>query len=129
MPLPHARYLYLLDGQVSRPDPASRYQPDGVHGASEIIHPDAFPWTDMAWKGVRKRDLIIYELHIGAFTQEGTFRAAIERLPELIDLGVTAVEIMPVAQSPGRWNWGYDGVDLVRSPQHLRRTGRLQSVR
>ncbi len=109
---PHAGYLYLLDGEVSRPDPASRFQPDGVHGRSEIIHPDAFPWTDMEWSGISKRDLIIYELHIGAFTQEGTFRAAIERIPELIDLGVTAVEIMPVVQSPGRWNWGYDGVDL-----------------
>ena len=109
---PHSRYYYVLDGQLSRPDPASRYQPDGVHGVSEIIHPDAFPWTDFAWKGVRKSDLIIYELHLGAFTHEGTFRAAIERIPELVELGVTAVEIMPVAQSPGRWNWGYDGVDL-----------------
>ena len=109
---PHTRYRYVLDGETSRPDPASRYQPDGVHGASEIIHSGAFPWTDTAWKGVQKRDLIIYELHIGAFTKDGTFRAAIQRLPELVDLGVTAVEIMPVAQSPGRWNWGYDGVDL-----------------
>ena len=108
----HARYRYLLDGERSRPDPASRYQPDGVHGASEIIHPDAFPWTDIGWKGVYKRDLIIYELHLGAFTKDGTFRAAIERLGELVDLGVTAVELMPVAQSPGKWNWGYDGVDL-----------------
>jgi alpha-amylase len=109
---PHTLYRYALDDQITRPDPASRYQPDGVHGASEIIHPGAFPWTDASWKGVAKRDLIIYELHVGAFTQEGTFRAAIERLPELIELGVTAVEVMPVAQSPGRWNWGYDGVDL-----------------
>ena len=109
---PQSRYLYLLDGEVARPDPASRYQPDGVHGPSEIVHPDAFPWTDTGWKGISKRDLIIYELHIGAFTQEGTFRAAIDRIPDLIDLGITAIEIMPVAQSPGKWNWGYDGVDL-----------------
>ena len=109
---PHAQYQYVLDDHLVRPDPASRYQRDGVHGASEIIHPDAFPWTDPAWKGVAKRDLIIYELHVGAFTQEGTFHAAIERLPQLIELGVTAVEVMPVAQSPGRWNWGYDGVYL-----------------
>lgn len=109
---PHARYFYVLDGRVSRPDPASRYQPHGVHSASEIIPPAAFPWTDIAWNGIPKRELIIYELHIGAFTQEGTFRAAINRLPELIDLGVTAVELMPIAQAPGRWNWGYDGVGL-----------------
>ena len=109
---PHTLYQYLLDEQLRRPDPAARHQPHGVHGASEIIHPAAFPWTDLEWKGVTKRDLIIYELHIGAFTEEGTFRAAIERLPELIELGVTAAELMPVVQSPGRWNWGYDGVDL-----------------
>ena len=109
---PHALYQYVLDDQLARPDPASRYQPDGVHGASEIVHPSAYPWTDLSWKGVAKRDLIIYELHVGAFTQEGTFRAAIQRLPELIEIGVTAVEVMPVAQSPGRWNWGYDGVYL-----------------
>ena len=108
----HARYQYVLDDDATRPDPASRYQPDGVHGPSEIINPHSFPWTDSMWKGVAKRDLIIYELHIGAFTEEGTFRAAIDRLPELVELGVTAVELMPVAQSPGRWNWGYDGVDL-----------------
>ena len=109
---PNSRYQFVLDDRDARPDPVSRYQPDGVHGASRIIDPEAFPWTDRAWKGVAKRDLIIYELHVGAFTREGTLAAAIERLPELIDLGVTAVELMPVTQSPGRWNWGYDGVDL-----------------
>ena len=109
---PNASYQYILDDEVTRPDPASRYQPDGVHGASQIVDSEAFPWTDHDWRGVPKRDLIIYELHIGAFTEGGTFRAAIERLRELLNLGVTAVEIMPVAQSPGRWNWGYDGVDL-----------------
>ena len=109
---PRATYQYVLDKQQTRPDPASRYQPKGVHGASEIVDPNAFPWTDNEWGGVAKRDLIIYELHIGAFTGQGTFGAAIERIPELIALGVTAVELMPVSQSPGRWNWGYDGVDL-----------------
>jgi len=109
---PHALYQYRLDDEVARPDPASRYQPEGVHGVSQIIDPQDFPWTDENWQGVEKRDLIIYELHIGAFTQAGTFRAAIERLPELLDLGISAVEVMPVAQSPGHWNWGYDGVDL-----------------
>ncbi len=107
-----ARYRYVLDGTFARPDPAARFQPQGVHGPSEIVHPRAFPWTDGAWPGVPKRDLILYELHIGTFTAAGTFRAAIERLPELVALGVTAIEVMPVAQSPGRWNWGYDGVDL-----------------
>lgn len=109
---PPRRYSYLLADQVSRPDPASRYQPKGVHGASQIVHPGAFPWTDKAWPGIPKRDLIIYELHIGAFTQAGTFQAAMNQLDALVKLGVTAVEIMPVAQSPGAWNWGYDGVNL-----------------
>jgi alpha-amylase len=109
---PGTLYQYVLDDIESRPDPASRCQPNGVHGASQIVHPDAFPWTDQTWRGVAKRELIIYEMHVGAFTQEGTFRSVIERLPELVELGVTAVEIMPVAQSPGRWNWGYDGVGL-----------------
>lgn len=114
--VPQARandcYQFLLDGDTTRPDPASRYQPRGVHSVSQIINPRDFPWTDQNWQGIEKRDLVIYELHVGTFTQSGTFRAAIERLPELIELGITAVEIMPVAQSPGRWNWGYDGVDL-----------------
>lgn len=109
---PGWRYRYLLDDEVSRPDPTSSFQPDGVHGPSQIVDHRAFPWTDQDWSGVQKRDLVIYELHIGTFTKEGTFRAAIERIPELLELGVTAVELMPVTQSPGRWNWGYDGVDL-----------------
>jgi 1,4-alpha-glucan branching enzyme len=77
----------------------------------EGINPDAFPWTDRKWNDAAKRDLIVYDLHIGSFTAEGTLHAAIVRLPELRELGVTAVEVLPVAQSPGRWNWGYDGVD------------------
>lgn len=109
---PGTRYQYCLDHTVTRPDPTSRYQPEGVHGVSQIIDPANFPWTDQNWRGVKKQDLIIYELHVGSFTQAGTFRAAIESLPELLDLGVTAIELMPVAQSPGQWNWGYDGVDL-----------------
>ena len=109
---PNALYQYRLDDEVARPDPASCYQPESVHGFSQIIDPHSFPWTDQEWQGIEKRALIIYELHVGAFTQAGTFRAAIERLPELLDLGITAVEVMPVAQSPGHWNWGYDGVHL-----------------
>jgi maltooligosyltrehalose trehalohydrolase len=109
---PNSRYRYVLDDNLARPDPASSCQPTGVHGASCVMDPNTFAWTDQDWHGVAKRDLVIYELHVGAFTREGTFSAAIERLPLLVELGISAVEIMPVAQSAGRWNWGYDGVDL-----------------
>ncbi len=91
------------------PDPASAYQPEGVHGPSEVVDHNAFEWTDGDWKGVGLNDYVIYELHIGTFTAEGTFEAAIAHLPYLVDLGITAVEIMPVAQFPGERNWGYDG--------------------
>ncbi len=114
---PGDRYTYRLDGTRSRPDPASRYQPEGVHGPSEIIDPGSYPWRDENWRGVPREDLIIYEIHVGTFTAEGTFAAARDRLDEVVDLGATAVEIMPVAQTPGRWNWGYDGVDLF-APAH-----------
>lgn len=106
---PGCRYLYQLDGSLERPDPASRFQPDGVHGPSQVVNPD-FPWQDGAWHGLPLRDLIIYELHAGAFTAEGTFAAIIPHLDELKDLGITAVELMPIAQFPGTRNWGYDGV-------------------
>ncbi|QDU10997.1 malto-oligosyltrehalose trehalohydrolase [Gimesia aquarii] len=109
---PGALYQYCLDHDVRRPDPASRYQPEGVHGVSQVINADQFPWTDQDWQGIKKESLIIYELHLGSFTEAGTFRATIKSIPELIELGITAIEIMPVAQSPGKWNWGYDGVDL-----------------
>jgi len=114
---PSAKYHYWLDEDLVRPDPTSRYQPAGVHGQSQIIDPNLFPWSDQNWNGIPKRDLIIYELHVGTFTEAGTFRAARDRLPDLIALGITAVELMPVVQTPGRWNWGYDGVNLfaVRS--------------
>lgn len=105
-----ARYRYLLDGQKARPDPASRFQPEGVHGPSAVIDPDACRWTDQGWAGLPLTDLILYELHVGTFTPEGTFQALIPRLTYLQDeLGVTAIELMPVAQFPGRRNWGYDG--------------------
>lgn len=104
------RYAYRLDGGPARPDPASRFQPDGVHGPSQVVS-RSFPWTDDAWQGIPREALVIYELHVGAFTEAGTFESLIERLDELIDLGITAIELMPVAAAPGRWNWGYDGVD------------------
>ena len=104
----HTRYFYLLDGSKRRPDPASRFQPEGVHGPSRVIGP-AFPWSDGFWSGLKLRDYILYELHVGLFTPEGTFDALIGCLDDLRRLGVTAVEIMPVAQFPGDRNWGYDG--------------------
>ena len=107
-----ARYRYRLDGDASYPDPASRSQPDGVHGASEVVDPTAFRWTDDAWEGVAADALVIYELHVGTFTPEGTFDAAIARLDHVVSLGATAVEVMPIAAFAGTRNWGYDGVSL-----------------
>jgi len=114
---PGARYKFLLDGDDAFPDPASRAQPEGPHGPSEIVDPTRFRWTDSAWKGVDAERLVFYELHIGTFTSEGTWRAAAERLRELADLGVTCLEMMPVAEFPGRFGWGYDGVDWY-APYH-----------
>jgi maltooligosyltrehalose trehalohydrolase len=104
------RYAYRLDGGPERPDPCSLWQPDDVHGPSALVCPARFAWTDHKWQGVPRPDLVFYELHVGTFTSEGTFEAVIPRLSELRELGVTAVEIMPVAQFPGSRNWGYDGV-------------------
>lgn len=106
---PGTRYMYRLDGKVARPDPASRFQPEGVHGPAAVIDPE-FPWRDAAWHGIPLRDYILYELHVGTFTPEGTFDAVIPRLDALVQLGITVVELMPVAQFPGGRNWGYDGV-------------------
>ncbi len=109
-------YFYVLDGERERPDPVSRWQPYGVHGPSRILDPASFPWSDQTWSGIPLKDFIIYELHTGTFTPEGTFESVIPRLPYLRDLGVTAIEIMPVAEFPGNRNWGYDGASLY-SPQ------------
>ncbi len=109
---PGTRYRYRLDGRDELPDPASRWQPDGVHGPSAIVDASAFHWTDELFRAPPLPELVLYELHVGTFTGEGTFDAAIERLDDLVELGVTACEIMPVAQFPGARNWGYDGVDL-----------------
>jgi maltooligosyltrehalose trehalohydrolase len=104
------RYLYILDDGTERPDPASGFQPEGVHGPSQVVDPRSFSWTDGAWKGRPLDEYVIYELHVGTFTGEGTFEAVIPMLDYLADLGITAVELMPVAQFPGKRNWGYDGV-------------------
>ncbi|HEX4352467.1 MAG TPA: malto-oligosyltrehalose trehalohydrolase [Polyangiales bacterium] len=103
-------YRYVLDGDKARPDPRSRHQPDGVHGASRVLDPTQFLWSDAGFRCPSLHEFAIYELHIGTFSAEGTFDAAIPHLPHLVELGVTAVEIMPIAQFPGTRNWGYDGV-------------------
>jgi maltooligosyltrehalose trehalohydrolase len=107
---PGRRYAYRLDDGPERPDPCSLWQPEGVHEASAVVFPEQFPWTDRDWKGVRQQDLVFYELHVGAFSPAGTFDGVIPRLRDLRDLGITAVEIMPVGQFPGDRNWGYEGV-------------------
>jgi len=113
------RYLFRLDqGETALPDPASRFQPEGPHGPSEIIDPEDFAWTDGAWRGVPRERLVIYEMHIGTFTPEGSWDAALRELAALAELGITCLEIMPVAEFSGRFGWGYDGVDLF-APTHL----------
>ena len=115
------RYAYRLadnvgpsaapsDEEREYPDPASRWQPDGVHKPSALFFPETFAWTDQAWRGIARRELVVYELHVGTFTPEGTLDAIVPRLAELAELGVTALELMPLAQFPGERNWGYDGV-------------------
>ena len=123
-----ADYVYLLDDdRTELPDPVSRRLPTGVHGATCIVDPDGFAWSDDGWHGVASRDLVIYELHVGTFTAEGTFGAVIPHLAELAALGVTAIELMPVAAFPGTRNWGYDGVSLYAvqesygGPEELKR--------
>ncbi len=114
---PGALYFYQLEDRISRPDPASYFQPRGVHGPSQVVDPNEFSWEDQPWKGISLKDFIIYELHVGTFTREGKFESVISHLNYLKDLGVTAVELMPVCQFSGLRNWGYDGV-YPFAPQH-----------
>jgi len=120
------RYWFRLDGGELRPDPVSRFQPEGPHGPSQIVDPAAFAWTDDRWSGVNPRGQVLYEMHVGTFTAEGTWAAAATQLEALRDLGITVVEMMPVADFPGRFGWGYDGVNLYAptrlygSPDDLR---------
>jgi maltooligosyltrehalose trehalohydrolase len=122
-----SRYRYRLDGAESYPDPASRFQPEGPHGPSQVVDAETFPWTDQGWPGVEREGHVIYELHLGTYTMEGTWRAAQDQLPALKDLGITMVEVMPVADFPGRFGWGYDGVNhfaptrLYGEPDDMRR--------
>jgi maltooligosyltrehalose trehalohydrolase len=124
---PGSQYFYLLDDGRKLPDPASRFQPQGVHGPSQIIDFNEFVWTDKTWKGSALGSSIIYELHVGVYTQQGTFDALIPHLPALKNLGITMIELMPVAQFPGSRNWGYDGVfpfapqNTYGSPRSLQR--------
>ena len=111
------RYGFRIDGHEPLPDPVSRSQPDGVHALSEVVDPTQFVWQDGNWPGMSLPDFVIYEIHVGTFTPEGTFDAIVPRLGQLAALGVTAIEIMPVAEFPGRRNWGYDGVHIY-APHH-----------
>ena len=110
--------IRLDDDDQTYPDPASRYQPDGPHGDSEVVDPGTYRWQDENWQGVDKRGLVIYEMHIGTFTREGTWRSAIEQLGALREIGINLLEVMPIHEFPGRFGWGYDGVDLW-APEHV----------
>ncbi|HKV51146.1 MAG TPA: malto-oligosyltrehalose trehalohydrolase [Gemmatimonadaceae bacterium] len=114
---PGSDYAYSIDGGPLLPDPVSRFQPAGVRGPSRIVDPHSFSWHDAAWTGHAMADYVIYELHVGTFTRAGTFDAVIDHLTPLAQLGITAIELMPVAEFPGTRNWGYDGVHLF-APQH-----------
>jgi len=122
-----ARYRYRLDGEGPFPDPASRYQPEGVHGPSQVVDPAGYEWQARSWRGLPLEEIVVYELHVGTFTPEGTFAAAAGRLSYLRDLGISAVELMPLADFPGGRNWGYDGAFLFAparcygTPDDLRR--------
>ncbi|MDB5232156.1 MAG: malto-oligosyltrehalose trehalohydrolase [Chitinophagaceae bacterium] len=107
---PGCRYFFMPEGEKDFPDPASFYQPEGVHGPSEVIDHYKFNWTDNSWRGIPFRDIVLYELHVGTFSEEGSFESAIPLLDDLVETGINAIELMPVSQFPGTRNWGYDGV-------------------
>lgn len=122
------RYSFLLNGQPELlPDPVSRFQPRGPHGPSQLVNPNNYSWTDSSWRGIERQDQVIYEMHIGTFTREGTYAAATNQLGELANLGIGVIEVMPLADFPGRFGWGYDGVNLFAptrlygKPNDLRR--------
>jgi maltooligosyltrehalose trehalohydrolase len=125
---PGTQYHFRINGEQEVPDPASRFQPRDVHGPSEVVQPDAYDWRDDTWRGRRWEEAVIYELHVGAFSSAGTFSTVRERLDYLADLGITAVELMPVADFPGRHNWGYDGVFLFAPDSVYGRPGDLKEL-
>lgn len=112
-----ALYRYRVDGRGPWPDPCSRFQPEGPHGPSQLVRPSDYRWRDHDWRGIELHGQVIYELHVGTFTAAGTFDAALERLRWLKEIGITVIELLPVAEFPGRWGWGYDGVQLY-APFH-----------
>ena len=122
------RYLFSLDDGPAFPDPRSRFQPQGVHGPSEVVDLTSFAWSDPDWPGLSAVNLSIYELHVGTITPEGSFLGLIDELPAIADLGVKAIEIMPVADFPGRWNWGYDGVAMFAPSRAYGRPEGLQQL-
>jgi len=122
-----SRYRYSVDG-APYSDPASRYQPDSVHRASEVIDPAAYEWRDADWRGRPRHELVIYELHLGAFSERGDFTGAIAHLDHLVELGVTAIELMPIAECPGRRNWGYDGVQWFAPSARYGRPEELKAL-
>lgn len=124
---PEARYRYIVNG-AAFPDPASRHQPDGVHGPSEVIDPVAYDWNDGGWRGRRWEEIVLYELHLGAFSDTGDFAGAIRRLDHIVELGATAVELMPIAEFPGRRDWGYDGVFLYAPASQYGRPDELKRL-
>ncbi|MBM3599482.1 MAG: malto-oligosyltrehalose trehalohydrolase [Alphaproteobacteria bacterium] len=120
------RYRFVIDGEIAVPDPASRFQPQDVHGPSEVVDPAAFAWSDADWNGRPWHETVLYEMHVGTFTREGDYASAARRLDHLVDLGITAIELMPLAEAPGGRNWGYDGV-LPFAPEH--RYGRPEELK
>lgn len=124
---PGARYRYLLDDKAF-PDPASRRQPEGVHGPSEIVDPTAYDWGDAGWRGRPWEEIVIYELHLGTFSGTGDFAGAIEHLDHIVEFGATAVELMPIAEFPGRRDWGYDGVFLYAASSQYGRPDDLKRL-
>ncbi len=125
---PGDRYSFVLPDGLAVPDPVSRYQPDDAHCDSELIDPRAYRWRDLGWPGRPWEEAVLYELHIGTFTPQGTFRAAIDKLDHLVELGVTGIEILPVADFEGRWNWGYDGVLLFAPDNSYGRPDDLKAL-
>ena len=112
-------YRYRINGEdFLYPDPASRYQPQGPYSPSQIVNPSLYTWHDQQWKGIAAHERILYEMHVGTFTQDGTWQSAKDQLSNLKELGITVIEMMPVNEFPGKFGWGYDGVNLF-APSHL----------